>query len=49
MSNFQFLLLSLSLNVILTFLLIFHFGLTRKFQKLLSFIVLSNIFFHQTL
>ena len=33
-----------SLNVILTFLLIFHFGLTRKFKKLYTIMILRNYF-----
>ena len=44
MRNFHFLLFLLSLNVILTFLLILHFGLTRKFQKLYTIMILLNCF-----
>ena len=43
MWNFQFLLFSLSLNVILiTFLLIFHFGLIITSQKLYTIMTLMN-------
>ena len=44
MWNFEFLLFSLSLNVILKFLLTFHFGLIMKSQKLYNIILLLNCF-----
>ena len=44
MWNFQFLLFSLSLNVILKLLLIFQFGLIMKSQKLYNIIILLNCF-----
>ena len=44
MWNFQFLLFSLSFNVILKFLLVFHFGLIVKSQKLYNIIILLNCF-----
>ena len=44
MWNFQFLLFSLSLNVVLTFLLMFRFGLIIKSQKLFTIMILLNCF-----
>ena len=44
MWNFQFILFSLSLNVILSFLLISHFGLLIKSQKLYTIMILLNCF-----